>query len=337
MKSSNFIEPLIEYALPTYILVLPTFVINQLNLPPELAFMVASMPFSGRIIGALLYQYLLKLIGSRVTVITSLTALGALSALDGLIANFQFLAISRFLVGVFFGISTSIAVSEAIMSRNRVITGLTMGGWAVGWIGGSIAYFALHLWEFIAISGLITIPFVALVKSNFKEREIRFQFPTILPILVYFLSFEPAFALTLAPYVLEELKENVLLFMVISYSLSLPFYLFGYKLGKYFEYALLAIAISSLLFFYFQIPEALFIFTALGLGINSVAPAIAQRYGANALNSGIAINIAAIGGTIIPVVFSQDIKGVAFLTILSMLALLIMDKESERIRERIAI
>jgi len=38
--------------------------------------------------------------------------------------------------------------------------------------------------------------------------------------------------LTLAPYVLEELGENVMLFMVISYSLSLPFYLFGYKFGQ---------------------------------------------------------------------------------------------------------
>jgi len=88
------------------------------------------------------------------------------------------------------------------------------------------------------------------------------------------------------------------------------------------------------MFFYFKIPEALFVFTALWLGINSVSPAIAQRYGANALNSGIAINIAAIGGTIIPVVFSQNIKSVAFLTILSMLALLIMDKESRRAEEK---
>jgi len=72
------------------------------------------------------------------------------------------------------------------------------------------------------------------------------------------------------------------------------------------------------------------------LGINSVAPTIAQRYGANALNSGIALNIAAIGG-IIPVVFSQDIKSVAFLTILSMLALLIMDKESRKMGAKIPI
>jgi len=276
MKSSNYVEPLIEYALPTYILVLPTFVINQLNLPPTIAFMVASIPFSGRIVGALFYQYLIKVVGSRITVIASLVSLGVLSAFDGLISNLQFLVLSRFLVGVFFGISTSIGVSEAIMSRSRITTGLTMGGWAVGWIGGSIAYFALHLWEFIAISGLTTIPLTLMIRTNFKEREVRFQFPKVLPILVYFLSFEPAFALTLAPYVLEELGENVMVFMVISYSLSLPFYLFGYKIGKYFEYVLLAIALSSFLFFYFEIPESLLVFTALGLGINSVAPSIAH-------------------------------------------------------------
>jgi len=72
----------------------------------------------------------------------------------------------------------------------------------------------------------------------------------------------------------------------------------------------------------------------LGLGINSVAPVIAQRYGANALNSGIAINIVAIGGTIIPVVFSQNVKNVVFLTVLSMLALLIMERRNAR--EKIA-
>jgi len=195
----------------------------------------------------------------------------------------------------------------------------------------------LHLWEFIAISGLVTIPLASTIRTNFKEGEVRFQFPKIFPVLVYFLSFEPAFALTLAPYVLEELGENVTLFMVISYLLSLPFYIFGYKLGKYFEYVLLIIALSSFLFFYLEIPEALFVFTALGLGINSVAPVIAQRYGANALNSGIAINIAAIGGTIIPVVFSQNIKSVAFLTILSMLAFLILKKRSEKTEEKITI
>jgi len=128
MKSSNYVEPLIEYALPTYILVLPTFVINQLNLPQTIAFMIASIPFSGRIVGALFYQYLIKVVGSRITVITSLVSLDILSVFDGLISNVPFLIISRFLVGVFFGISTSIGVSEAIMSRSRIITGLTMGG-----------------------------------------------------------------------------------------------------------------------------------------------------------------------------------------------------------------
>jgi len=328
---------MIEYALPTYVLVLPTFVINQLHLPPTIAFMIASTPFTGRIVGALFYQYLVRVIGSRITVIASLISLGIISAFDGLISNVQFLVISRFLIGVFFGISTSIAVSEAVISRNRIITGLTMGGWAVGWIGGSIAYFALHLWEFIAISGLVTIPLAFAIKTNFRQREVRYQFPTILPILVYFLSFEPSFALTLAPYILEQLGENVMLFMVISYSLSIPFYLFGYKLDKYFEYMLIAIALSSFLFFYFKIPDALLIFTALGLGINSISPIIAQRYGANALNSGIAVNIAAIGGTVIPVVFSQDIKDVAFLILFSMLILLIIEKESRKIEEKIAI
>jgi len=114
MKSSNYVEPLIEYALPTYILVLPTFVINQLNLPPTIAFMIASIPFSGRIVGALFYQYLIKVVGSRITVIASLVSLGILSAFDGLISNIQFLIISRFLVGVFFEISTSIGLTSPL-------------------------------------------------------------------------------------------------------------------------------------------------------------------------------------------------------------------------------
>ena len=336
MKSLNLIEPMMEYALSTYILVLPTFVITQFHFSPTVAFIIASIPFSGRILGALIYQYLVRAIGSRITVITSLIFLGIFSAFDGITSNVQFLAISRFLIGVFFGISTSIAVSKAIMSRSRMATGLTMGGWAIGWIGGSIAYFVLRLWEFIAISGLITIPLAFTIKTDFRQREIRYQFPPILSILVYFLSFEPSFALTLAPYILEQLGENVMLFMVTSYLLSLPFYLFGYKLDRYFEYMLMIVALSAFLFFYLKVPEALLVFTALGLGINSISPIIAQRYGANALNSGIAVNIAAIGGTIIPVVFSQNVKDIAFFILFSMLTLFVMNKESKK-EEKIAI
>lgn len=66
--------------------------------------------------------------GSKVTVILSLISLGFLSMLDGLINNVEFLLVSRFLIGALFGISTSIAVSEAIMSRSRFSTSLTMSG-----------------------------------------------------------------------------------------------------------------------------------------------------------------------------------------------------------------
>lgn len=122
--------------------------------------------------------------------------------------------------------------------------------------------------------------------------------------------------------------------MIESYSLSIPFYLFGYEIMKYFKYTVLIIVLSSFFFFYFDIPEALLIFTALGLGINSIAPSIAQRYGANALNSGIALNIASVAGTIIPIVFSHNVNYIAFLTLLSMSTLLVLEKEGEREKKR---
>ncbi|WP_369609308.1 transporter [Sulfurisphaera javensis] len=325
-QKSNAIESFLAYTLPTYILVLPTFVINQLNLPTWIAFTIASIPFSGRIAGALIYQYLLKILGSRIVIYLSFSSLGILSATDGIFHNAIYLLISRFLIGVFFGISTSIAINEALLTRSKFITSLTMSGWAVGWMGGSIAYALLHYWELIAISGLITLPFTLTYKSNIKTSNVRYQFPPLLAILTYFLAFEPAFALTLAPYVLEKLGDDVLVYMIISYSLSIPIYLLGAKLERFLSMLLVGIIVSGILFFYFNISEALFIFTALGLGINAIAPTIAQRYGANPLNAGIALNIAAIGGTIIPIVFSNSIKSISILTLITMIILLFLER-----------
>ncbi|WP_210433926.1 transporter [Acidianus brierleyi] len=335
------VTSVIAYALPTYVIVAPAYTVNQFNVAQWLAFLIVSIPFGGRVIGALSYQKIIVSLGSRLTFLTSLFSLGIISIASGIVSNIGILIVLRLLVGVMFGLATSFAVEQAIKTGNRFITALTMSGWAIGWIGGAFAYLDLKTWYLIALSGGITIPLSLLYQKtdSFKGEKIKLGLPSLLSVLAFFFAFEPAFILQLAPTILE--KEGGLSWLILGYSISVPMYFIIPALARILgetKAIIISTSISALsgtLFFVTGIPYLVVIFNAFGLGINSLAPRISQFYGAGARNMGVALNAAALGGVIVPVVGSINIKIVASLiTAISMIALLIM---GIKVREGIAV
>ncbi len=325
------ITSLIAYALPTYVIVAPAYTVSQFNVAEWLAFLIVSIPFGGRVMGALAYQKIIVSLGSRLTFLVSLSSLGIISILTGISSNFGILIVLRLLVGIMFGLATSFAVEQAVKTGNRFITALTMSGWAIGWIGGAIAYLDLKTWYLIAISGAITIPSALLYQKTryFKGEKVKQGLPSIFAVLVFFFAFEPAFILQLAPTVLE--KEGGLSWLILGYAISVPMYFIVPALSRLLGETKAVIistsisAVSGTLFFVTGLPYLVVIFNAFGLGINSLAPRISQFYGAGARNMGIALNAAALGGVFVPVIGSINIKIVASLiTAISMMALLLM-------------
>jgi len=234
-------------------------------------------------------------------------------------------------VGIAFGIATSLAVEQAMRSGNKIIIALTMSGWAFGWIMGAFSYLELQNWSLIAISGVITIPFSLLYKGllNFKVEEDKFSLPSISSILIFFFSFEPAFALQLAPSIVED--EGGISWLILGYIVAIPMYVLMPTISRFLGETRTAIiytsvsAISGVLFFITSLPYILVIFTAFGLGMNAIAPRLASVYGATARSIGIALNTAALGGVVVPVVASLNIKIIASLfTAISMVILLVM-------------
>ncbi|ARM77046.1 transporter [Acidianus manzaensis] len=329
-KQTFAITSVLAYALATYVMVAPAFTVNQFNLPQWLAFLIVSIPFGGRVIGSFLYQRIVSVLGSRLTYLISMVLLGVLS-LGSSINILGLLIPLRLLVGIVFGIATSLAVEQAVRSGNRIITALTMSGWAFGWIGGALSYLSLQDWGLIAISGILTIPFSLLYKDVkvFSVEVTKFSIPSVSSILVFFFSFEPAFALQLAPAIVEA--EGGITWLIIGYIISIGMYILVPVISNTLGESKTAImytvisAVSGVLFFTTASPYMLVVFTAFGLGINSIAPRLSAAYGASARTMGFALNTAALGGVVVPVVGSLNIKVIASLfTAISMIILLVM-------------
>lgn len=325
----SYILPPVLYTLATFVMVAPAFTVNQLDLPTWLSFLIVSIPFGGRVIGSLVYQRLATALSSKSIYLLSTFSLGILS-LSSIPTNVGLLLLVRTMIGVVFGITTSLAVEQAVSSGRKILVALTMSGWAFGWIAGALAYISLEQWPLITLTGVITLPFSLLysyVEEVPKLYGAKLTMPPLTSILIFFFSFEPAFVLQLAPSIVES--QGGIVWVIVGYAVSIPMYLIVPRLTLA-ETKIAALytsvsAISGVLFFITSIPYILVLFTAFGLGINSIAPRLASAYGATARNMGIALNIAALGGVIVPVLSSLDVRLLATLfTALSMAILLIL-------------
>jgi len=325
-KVKSFTLPIISYAVPTFVLVYPSFFVGWLSDSMHLAywevFAIVALPFLGRIIGSFIYQ-LFK--GSVVSYCFPL--LGFLVVLQNFLGALVFV---RFLVGVIFGLLTSYAVESAVRSGRNVLVGFTTAGWSMGWVISYLAYSLLKNWNVITISGIL-IMFLALFELNkeeFRERGMSsVSFPRLTSILIYISALTPAFILQVMPSFLETIKLTWLI--LPSYLLSIPTYvllpMISGKVGirKVLVISSIIVILSSIITF-LLLPMMLIVFTSIGLGILGITPKYLAIRGEDPKRMGLALNIGSVMGLIVPVLYAlMPFSPEFLLSILMVLMLLI--------------
>jgi MFS family permease len=302
--------PVIAYSIPTFVLIYPSFFVsfltNTLQLSYWESFGLVGMPFLGRIIGSMLYQFFRRDIYRP-----SMVILGFL-ILAQEITNVYILFPVRFFVGVIFGVLTTYAVEQAVNTKNNILLGLTTSGWAIGWILAYLSYSLVSSWVAISYSGIIII-LLALLSTNMKNSHIKLQekkirlTPSILSLVVYMSALTPAFVLEVVPNFLE--RENSVWILFPSYLFSIFLYVFLPVIISRFNSKLLnsgivLIVLGTGLFAFLVNPLFFMIFIPFGLAILSLIPKLLVDKGEDPKKVGIALNIASVMGLIIPVLSS---------------------------------
>ncbi|MCH4815357.1 MAG: transporter [Saccharolobus sp.] len=325
-KVKSFTLPIISYAVPTFVLVYPSFFVGWLSDSMHLAywevFAIIALPFLGRIIGSFMYQLFR---GSVVSYCFPL--LGFLVVLQNFLGALIFV---RFLVGVIFGLLTSYAVESAVRSGRNVLVGFTTAGWSIGWVISYLVYSLLKNWNVITISGIL-IMFLALFELNkekFRERSgSSVSFPRLTSILIYISALTPAFILQVMPSFLEAIKLTWLI--LPSYLLSIPTYvllpMISGKVGirKVLVISSIIVILSSIITF-ILLPTMVIVFTSVGLGILGITPKYLAIRGEDPKRMGLALNIGSVMGLIVPVLYAlMPFSSEFLLSILMVLMLLI--------------
>ncbi|AAK42491.1 transporter [Saccharolobus solfataricus] len=325
-KVKSFMLPIISYAVPTFVLVYPSFFVSWLSESMHLAywevFAIVALPFLGRIIGSFIYQVFKNSVISY-----CFPFLGFLVILQNFLGALIFV---RFLVGVIFGLLTSYAVESAVKSGRNVLVGFTTAGWPIGWVISYVAYVLLKNWNVINISGIL-IMLLALFELNGKEfgerSKISVSFPRLTSILIYVSALTPAFILQVMPSFLEVIKLTWLI--LPSYLLSIPTYvllpIISEKVGirKVLVISSIIVILSCVITF-LLLPMMVIVFTSIGLGILGITPKYLAIRGEDPKRMGLALNIGSVMGLILPVVYGlMPFSSEFLLSILMVLMILI--------------
>ena len=165
----NKILPVFSYSIATFFLMDFAFFINDivstLHFTYLESYILLGIPFVGRMVTPFVYSSFGR-IGVPRLALTSITLMAIISLLMGYETYFFELLISRFVIGILFGLATSAAIEVASITRSRVIVGLTMGGWAIGWLLGAIFFALLKSWELVSIAGIIFVPAILFSKKH---------------------------------------------------------------------------------------------------------------------------------------------------------------------------
>jgi len=315
-RTAVYVEPVLAFTLTSYVLLLPTFAADQLPFPKWLSYLVISTPFIGRFVGALLLSRFSRFSTSRAIYTVSFACLGLLSMVEAFNLNPWLLLSSRFLVGVIFGTVTSLAVGHALARGDRVVVGVTMAGWAMGWLGAAITYLTLHWWTPVTLAGLGCLVSIPLFKDELRMR-VSFKVPSASSILIYALALEPTYALMLAPGVLGLRGVNAAPWISWAYFTAIFAYIFLPRLHRSLSVVFLISGVSGFLFFFTGLPFLLIPVAFLSLGILAALPDLIDRR--SRLSAGAALNISSFEGAIIPVIGSMT--GDLFLSALTLLSM----------------
>ncbi|AWR93302.1 hypothetical protein [Acidianus brierleyi] len=150
--------PIIGYSLATFYLVGFIFYLKYLHFPIFLDTVLIGIPFIGRMLTPILYPLSVIKYGMEKILYLSLAIMGIISILEEFSDSLIILIIFRFITGVLYGLSTSSAIEMASMTKIRLLIGLTMGGWSIGWIFSALSAFFLS--NLMLFTGLISIPFI---------------------------------------------------------------------------------------------------------------------------------------------------------------------------------
>ncbi len=322
MESENFL-PIISYSLASFYLLGYIFFMTTERFPAWITVVLIGIPFVGRMTTPLLYSRFTKALGVKRTMTVSLTAMTLIALADSFILSYSFLVVTRLLLGVLFGVSTSASIEIASLSGNTKVIGLTMGGWAIGWIFSALFYALLGSLMFIP--GILSISLLFVKPRRYgvsKVGALEFSWKAF---IIFFLGFVPAYLMEMIP---SMLGGKAFIETVMGYSLSLLAYLIFpsiKRVSKALTFILTAIVISGVAGFMSLNIVVLSLFTMLGLGLNSLLPILSRRINVEPSKIGPSMNLASFGGLLFPELVSlcenEELASSIILSISSILLL----------------
>jgi MFS family permease len=294
--------PILSYSLSSFFLLGYIFYMEAAKFPTWISVILIGIPFIGRMVTPFVYSRLTFAIGVERSMILSLIYMSLISVIDTFILNYSFLVATRFILGVLFGISTSASIELASLTEDKKIVGLTMAGWAFGWIISVILFESFGSYMFIP--GLVTLSLLLLRTERYsvsKVGKISFSWKAF---SVFFLGFVPAYVMQLVP---SMLGSEAFLETIVGYSLSIFAYLF-LPMVKRLTLAITVVALiivsTAVLGFSTLNLALLSIFTMFGLGLNSLLPIISRMINVEPWKIGPSMNLASFGGLLFPEIIS---------------------------------
>lgn len=325
--------PIISYSLSSFYLLGYIFFIELERLPAWISIILIGVPFLGRMLTPFVYSKFTGIFGIERAMISALITMSAISLADSFFINYVFLIITRFSLGVMFGIATSASIELASLSENRKIIGLTMGGWAIGWILSAFLYIGLGSYMFVP--GVLSLFLLSLKTRRYnvsKTGNLSFSWKAF---VIFFLGFVPAYLMQLVP---SMLGDKAFLETVIGYSLSLPAYLLFPTIKRVLSgvIAINAVIVLTAILGYLTLNIGfLAVFTMFGLGLNSLLPILARKVNVEPSKIGPSMNLASFGGLLFPelasLAFSERLMSSLILSISSLAFILLVFLMNRRI------
>ncbi|MEM0139838.1 MAG: MFS transporter [Ferroplasma sp.] len=309
----NKILPVFTYSIATFFLMdfafFITDIVDTLHFTYLESFILLGIPFIGRMATPFIYSSAGRMGVARLALL-SITIMAIISLAMAFETLFVELFVSRFVIGILFGLATSSAIEVSSTTQNRNIIGLTMGGWALGWLLGAIFFMALGSWELVSLAGIIFVPAVIFSKKHNVISPIlkKFHFDFSLKVFVVFLlGFTPAYVLEIIPSYIgaASFEESTIAYTLAIFAyLAIPYFVTHYSLKKVIYPSLVIVSASALLFFGTGNLAFAIIFTVFGLGLNSILPVISRNLNVEASKIGPSMNFSAVAGFIYPVILT---------------------------------
>jgi len=293
------VKQLLAYTLATYVLVAPavgvTEMAKQFHLPLWLAIALVTLPFPGRVLGAITH--------GKIPFRLAALALGVTAFLTPLANPIELLPL-RLIVGLAYALVTASAVD----SSQR--PGYTTSGWAIGWVLAALTS-PLGWRVATALGSVISL----LAITNFPTPKVGR--PSITGSTTFLLGLAPAF-------LMEAVALEVPFFLLaVAYAISAPAYFIFPNISNRIGLKaslLLACSIAALSSLFLPSIPAVMFFSWAGLGLISLLPPMARSLGST--NAGADLNVGAVGGMFYPT--GAETIGITLMAVLPLTLLSVM-------------